>query len=222
MTRAVIFDIDGTITDTNSLFLEAIREAYREFTGEEKPQEFFVFTLGIPSPETVQKLGIPEEKAKAFVERWQELIKAGMPEVRLFPGIREVLETLHEAGIPMAIVTAKVRAEMSYQFDHFGLNHFFEAILCAEDAPRPKPYPDPLLVACQRLSVKPQEAIFVGDSVYDIIGARSAEVPFALALWGALEPERVLSLHPDFVLSHPRDLLKILQRSLRKSERVSL
>lgn len=215
MLRAVIFDIDGTITDTNPLFLEAIRQAYREFTGEDKPREFFIFTLGIPSPETVRKLGIPKEQAEAFVARWQELIKVGMPKVRLFPGMREVLETLHEAHIPMAIVTAKVRSEMSYQFDRFGLNHLFQVILCAEDAPRPKPYPDPILVACKKLGVPPEEALFVGDSVYDITAARLAGVPFALASWGALEKERVLAMRPDFVLASPEDLLKILRRNLR-------
>lgn len=215
MAKAVIFDIDGTITDTNPLFLEAIRQAYREFTGEDKPQEFFIFTLGIPSPETVRKLGIPREQAEAFVARWQELIKIGMPKVRLFPGIREVLETLHEARIPMAIVTAKVQSEMSYQFDRFGLNHLFQVILCAEDAPRPKPYPDPLLVACKKLGIPPKDALFVGDSVYDATAACLAGVPFALASWGALEKERVLAMHPDFVLASPEDLLKILRRSLR-------
>jgi len=222
MTRAVIFDIDGTITDTNPPLLEAIQRAYKEFTGEEKPKEYFVFTLGIPSPETVRKLGIPEDSSQDFVRRWQDLIKEAMPRVRLFPGMREVLETLQEAGIPMAIVTAKVRSEMSYQFDHLGLNHFFRVIICAEDAPRPKPYPDPLLLACKKLSVAPQEALFLGDSVYDITAARLAGVPFALALWGALERERVLSMHPDFVLSSPRDLLKILRKGLRERAKALL
>lgn len=221
MVKAVIFDIDGTITDTNPLFLEAIREAYREFTGEEKPREFFIFTLGIPSPETVRKLRIPEEQAEAFVARWQELIKIGMPGVRLFPGIREVLETLHEDRVPMGIVTAKIRSEMSYQFDRFGLNHLFRVIICAEDAPRPKPYPDPLLVACEKLGVAPKDALFVGDSTYDITAARLAGVPFALASWGALERERVLAMCPDFVLSSPEDLLKILRRRLPRTAQVS-
>ncbi|MGQ9622480.1 MAG: HAD family hydrolase [Candidatus Caldatribacteriaceae bacterium] len=219
MFKAVIFDIDGTITDTNTLLLWAIKEAHKEVTGENKPEEFFVFTLGIPSPETVKRLGIPKERAEYFVQRWQELIKQGMSRVGLFPEMREVLETLHEEGTPMAIVTAKVRSEMPYQFDHLGLNHLFGAIICAEDAPRPKPYPDPLLIACAALSVGPKEVLFVGDSVYDIVASRLAGIPFALALWGALEKERVLDMHPDFVLSRPFDLLKFLRKRFRETVR---
>ena len=73
--KAIIFDIDGTITDTNPLFLRSISQAFREFMGVEKPEDFFVFTVGIPSPETLKALNIPPEMERAFVASWQELIR---------------------------------------------------------------------------------------------------------------------------------------------------
>ena len=211
MIKAIIFDIDGTITDTNPLFLRSISQTFREFTGNNKPESFFIFTLGIPSPETLKALSIPPEKGKAFVVRWQKLIQEGMREVRLFPGIREIIEELHQEGIKMALVTSKIRSEMSYQFDQFMINHFFETIICAEDSPRPKPYPDPLLLALERLEVKNNESIFVGDSIYDIQAAKGASIPFALASWGALELEKVLEFCPDFVLEEPEDIGEIVR-----------
>lgn len=211
MIKAIIFDIDGTITDTNPLFLRSISQTFREFMGVEKPEDFFVFTVGIPSPETLKALNIPPEMERAFVARWQELIREGMREVRLFSGVREVIEELHQEGLKMALVTSKIRSEMSYQFDHFMINHFFETIICAEDTPRPKPHPDPLLLALDRLGVKNKEAIFIGDSIYDIQAAKKALIPFALASWGTLELEKVLELHPEFVLEEPEDIGEIVR-----------
>ncbi len=209
--KAIIFDIDGTITDTNPLFLRSISQTFREFTGDQKPESFFVFTLGIPSPETLKALKIPPEVGKAFVARWQKLIQEGMREVQLFPGVREIIEELYQEGIKMALVTSKIRSEMSYQFNQFMLNSFFETIICAEDAPRSKPHPDPLLLALNRLGVKNNESIFVGDSIYDLQAAKGALIPFALASWGALELEKVLEFHPEFVLREPEDIREIVK-----------
>ncbi|MDI3542997.1 MAG: hypothetical protein PWP57_600 [Candidatus Atribacteria bacterium] len=211
MIKAVIFDIDGTITDTNPLFLRSLSQTFREFTGVDKPDSFFIFTLGIPSPETLKTLKIPSEVGRAFVARWQDLIRAGIKEVQLFPGVRETIENLYQEGIKMALVTSKIRSEMSYQFDQFMINRFFETIICAEDASRSKPYPDPLLLALDRLGVKNNESIFVGDSIYDIQAAKGASIPFALASWGALELEKVLKLRPDFILREPEDIEDIVK-----------
>lgn len=211
MIKAVIFDIDGTITNTNPLFLRSISQTFWEFTGIVKPDSFFIFTLGIPSPETLKALKIPSEAGRAFVARWQDLIRAGIREVQFFPGVKETIENLYQEGIKMAVVTSKVRSEMSYQFDQFMISHFFETIICAEDAPRPKPYPDPLLLALDRLGVKNNESIFVGDSIYDIQAAKGALIPFALASWGALELEKVLKLCPDFILREPEDIEEIVK-----------
>lgn len=211
MLKAVIFDIDGTITNTNPIFLEAVVQAHYEITGQRKSPEFFCFALGIPSPETMRILEIPQEKRPAYIHRWQELIQEKMNQVELFPGTIELLTKLQKLGLSMALVTSKVRSEMSYQFDVFGLNHFFQTIICAEEAPRPKPNPDPLFEACRRLEVKTSEAIYVGDSRYDIMAAKAAGIPFVFASWGTVDAFAVCRLHPDFCPEKPLDILDIVQ-----------
>ncbi|MGC8778885.1 MAG: HAD family hydrolase, partial [Candidatus Caldatribacteriaceae bacterium] len=192
MIRAIIFDIDGTLTDTNPVFLKALQRAYAEFQGEEKPLSSFYFSLGIPSPATMKILGIPEGKQTPFRDRWQELIREFMPEARLFPGVREVLERLTGMGLLLALSTSKIRAEMSYEFDNFGINHYFTVTVCADDVPRPKPAPDSLLLIVEKLSVSKEQALFVGESIYDIEAGKNAGIRFAFAQWGATTPQDVL------------------------------
>jgi HAD superfamily hydrolase (TIGR01549 family) len=215
MLKAVLFDIDGTITNTNSLFLKAVVQTHYEITGQMKNPEFFYFSLGIPSPETMRILNIPHEKRMDYIHRWQELIREKMSEVELFPGILDVLTGLQELGLAMALVTSKVRLELSYQFDSFGLNHFFQTVICAEDAPRPKPNPDPLFEACRCLGVKPNEALYVGDSRYDIMAAKAAGIPFLFASWGTVDANAVRELHPDFYLEKPLDILDVVQKKIQ-------
>ncbi|MCX6091099.1 MAG: HAD family hydrolase [Candidatus Atribacteria bacterium] len=218
MLKAVLFDIDGTITDTNYVFVETVIQTYAEFIGKVKPPEFFYFLFGMPSPESLKILGIPEEKVLPFITRWQELIKKEMYRVKLFPGIVEVIEELFHRGLFMALVTSKIRSELPYQFDCFGLNHYFQTVICAEDTPKPKPSPDPLLRACQKLRVSPSNTVFIGDSRYDIIAAKEAHLPFLFASWGTLDPAPVRILHPEYDLEKPLDILTVVKSLLPQKE----
>lgn len=211
MIRAVLFDIDGTLTDTNPVFLKALQKAYAEWSGEEKPRSFFHFSLGIPSPETMKILGIAAEEMIAFRDRWQGLIREFMVEARLFPGIPAVLEKLTNMGLPLALVTSKIREEMVYEFDVFGINHFFTVTVCADDVSRPKPAPDSLLLAVRKLSVPQEEVVFVGESVYDIKAAKNANIRFAFASWGALAPQEVIRFVPEYVVEEPWDLVELIE-----------
>jgi len=215
MLKSVLFDIDGTITDTNPIFLDAIIQTHFEMTGQLKNREFFHFSLGIPSPVTMRILDIPQEKRMLYIQRWQEHIKEKMHEVVLFPGIVTVLENLREWGLSMALVTSKIRSEFSFQFESFGLNHFFQTVICADDAPRPKPNPDPLFEACSHLGVKPLETVYVGDSRYDIMAAKAAGIPFLFASWGSVDPNSVLELHPEFYLKEPLEILDVVQKKIQ-------
>ncbi len=215
MLKSVLFDIDGTITDTNPIFLDAIIQTHFEMTGQLKNREFFHFSLGIPSPVTMRILDIPQEKRMIYIQLWQEHIKEKMHEVVLFPGIVTVLENLREWGLSMALVTSKIRSEFSFQFESFGLNHFFQTVICADDAPRPKPNPDPLFEACSHLGVKPLETVYVGDSRYDIMAAKAAGIPFLFASWGSVDPNSVLELHPEFYLKEPLEILDVVQKKIQ-------
>jgi pyrophosphatase PpaX len=108
-------------------------------------------------------------------------------------------------------VTAKRRKTVDLAFAVLPLERYFDAVVTSESTARHKPHPDPVLVALELLSSRPEEAAFVGDSPYDVGAAKAAGV-FAVAVsWGRIHPEeRLLAAGADIVVHSPEELLDVL------------
>lgn len=84
----------------------------------------------------------------------------------------------------LGIITSKTKSEFEMDFVPHGISHYFDSIICVDDSPKPKPYPDPILTYLNRNQILASEAIYIGDTEYDSLCAHSAGVDFGLALWG--------------------------------------
>ena len=112
--------------------------------------------------------------AAAIVERYEgEAIAA----TRLLPGVREALETLEGSGLRAGVVSSNSREVVRAILDRTGVAEYFAVIIGREDVRLPKPAPEGLLLACERLGIGPGEAVYAGDNVADIEAARAAGVP---------------------------------------------
>lgn len=211
--RAVLFDFDGTVADTKRSIYESLRFTARCCLGMELKPEDVEGLYGLPLSETMRRL---------CPERWQELVEtylrhnlATFPRyASLFPGILETLDYLKDRGLLVALVTNKRRESTRMAMELFGINGFFDAVICAEDVSNHKPHPEAIMVALQRLNCRPQEAVMVGDSPYDVLAGRAAGVTTIAALWGQFNPEEVLAAGPDFSCSSVQELYQLLQRLL--------
>ncbi|WJY28304.1 MULTISPECIES: HAD family hydrolase [Sporosarcina] len=205
MYKAVIFDVDGTLIDTEQSILQSLQHVLKE-EGLSYEQEDLRFALGIPGKETLARLGI--EDSERVQADWSDAVLAYADDVTLFAGAQEVIEQLAESPLRLGIVTSKTRREVTDEFDPFGLSHHFDAIVSASDTQLHKPCPDPLLLCLDKLGVTHDEAIYIGDSIYDMQCAQSARVQFALALWGAQDAGQFETA--DFILRQPEDVLSLL------------
>jgi pyrophosphatase PpaX len=128
--------------------------------------------------------------------RWIELYAAEAP--GLVSGAAEAVARLRAAGLATGLVTSGSRARVERDLRGLGAEHLFDALVCSEDTSRKKPYPEPLWLALERLSVAPHEAACVGDSPEDIEMARSAGV-FSVAVAGAFPNREALkAVSADF------------------------
>lgn len=181
--RHVVFDVDGTLADTDDISQRALQDLLFERTGEEEDLADLAFTRGIPGDEALAQLGIFDASA---LDRWDELAREHADEVKLFYGVREMLEKLRKSGKVLGIVSSRRHDEYEAVITPLGIDGYFETMVLAEDTERHKPEPDPLLEYLRRTGARPEETIYVGDTAHDSRAARSAGVSFVFAGWGAM------------------------------------
>ncbi len=191
MIRALLWDNDGVLVDTEKLYLQACRELLWSVGVELSVQDYAEISLrqGRTVFELARQAGLDDAHVESLRvarnERYAELLAAG---VELMGGVHECLDAL-EGRMPMAIVT-------SSQPDHFelihrdlGLLHHFELILTAADFTRFKPHPEPYLLAAERIGADPAECLVIEDTERGLrsalaAGMRCVVVPHALSRHG--------------------------------------
>ncbi|MFB4165142.1 HAD family hydrolase [Alteribacillus sp. JSM 102045] len=123
-----------------------------------------------------------------------------------FPGIYDTLKQLKKEKYRIGIVTSETKQEFTDEVERFKLHLFADYIACANDTDKHKPTPGPLLAYLQKSGETAERAVYIGDTLHDEKCAHSAGVAFALAGWGAVQPEKS---NPDHMLKTPNDLLQL-------------
>jgi len=203
MYSTFIFDLDGTIIDSELIGLKALQATLKE-QGIEKTLDELRFSLGIPGLTTLEILNIAD--IPTTLESWLEKEKPFMKNVPIFEGIIEAIKALPKAGI----VTSKTAEEMNHSFYLLNIDHHFHSVVCASDTEKRKPNPDPLELALKLLGCKADEAIYIGDSIYDMQSANAAGVDFGLALWGARTTSGFENA--KYIFKNPKNILNLINK----------
>ncbi|EFI68500.1 pyrophosphatase ppaX [Lysinibacillus fusiformis ZC1] len=207
MLRAIIFDVDGTILDTEQAILQSLQRTLRKETQKDYPFEALRFALGIPGKDALQRLNVDD--IEAVHQKWSAAVLDFSHEVAVFKSLEEVIQHLATKPLQLGIVTSKTAQEVVDEFEPFGLSEYFQHIVSASDTEKHKPHPEPLLKCLDALQVAPEEAIYIGDSIYDFQCAKQAGAKFALAHWGA--KSTIGFEEADYVFYEPKDILAIVK-----------
>ncbi len=205
MVKAIIFDVDGTILDTEQAILQSLQRTLLEETDQQYSLEELRFALGIPGKDTLMRLNI--DNIDEVHRKWSAAVLDFSHEVTVFEKLEEVIQHLAAKPLLLGIVTSKTAQEVAGEFEPFGLSHYFKHIVSASDTEKHKPHPEPLLKCLDELQVAPEDAIYIGDSKYDLQCAKQAGAKFALALWGAKTTNGFEEA--DYVLYEPKDILAL-------------
>ena len=202
--RAILFDVDGTLTDSESLLVGSLTEAMAELDIPCPDIDLHALAMRNPKRRVLEVLGA--ENVDAALECWNRRLQAKLPDSQLFPGAADTVQALHDQGIALGVVTARTGAETDADPAMIPIAPLFAVRACAEDTAEHKPHPAPLRHCLSLLDLEPKDALYVGDSPTDGMAAHAAGMDFALALWGCPPGENIPA---EINLTGPEDLLAI-------------
>lgn len=176
-----VFDIDGTLLDTERTGVLSLMQTIRELTGVDLPYEEAYVFFGVPSSKAASTLGYADEAR--FADVWEQHFQELMYLVQPFPGVESVLQELRASGARMGIVTSRSRLEIQYDPHLAKLLPYFDALVCSEDSVRHKPFPDPMLAYLEKTGARKETTLYLGDTAHDWHCSHDAGCDFALADW---------------------------------------
>ncbi|MBX4267639.1 HAD family hydrolase [Clostridium estertheticum] len=206
MYNYIIFDVDGTLLDTEIAVLSSLQKLLSEELNKNYSFEELKFALGIPGEVALNKLGITN--ILECSEKWNVYLKEYFHHVKIFDDIKESLVKLNEMGVSIGIVTSKTKEEFLNDFVPFGLSNYFKLVVCADDTEKHKPNPEPLLKFIELSEVDKSKTIYIGDTKYDLDCALGAGIDFALALWGA---KSSIGIDANYILENPKQILELVK-----------
>lgn len=226
MIDTVLFDFDGTIADTNELIIASWQYTYRERIGHTVSKEEILKTFGEPLRSTMAKV-FPDHDVDESVAIYRDFQKDIFRDaIKPFPGMPELVKELSARGFKIGVVTSRVRHSTYLGLEIFGLDPYIDAVITCEDCEEHKPGPGPALACLEALGSKPENAVMVGDSKYDIgcannAGVKSIMVGWSMAAAAGVQygeagpgdvPENVDPLFlPDYRVSSAEEILEVIR-----------
>jgi pyrophosphatase PpaX len=209
----VLFDLDGTLIDTIELILNSARYAFEKLDREAPSDSEWAAGIGIPLFTMFGRYARDAADQAALIAAYREYQLANHDRLtRCYTDVVDTVAMLAERGHELAIVTSKSEALALRGLTHVGLARFMDTIVGCDGSTRHKPDPEPVQIALHRLACAPEDAIFVGDSVHDILAGNAAGVTTVAATWGAFRRSDLEPGQPDFYMESISELIGLVER----------
>lgn len=212
--NTLLFDFDGTLLDTNELIIQTFIAVLGEhFPGRYEREDILHF-IGPSLEQTFES--IDAERAIELTTQYRAINKQLHDElITEYDGVTETLRLLKARGIKMAIVSTKRSANIKRGLALMGIDEVFEHIISLDEVKNPKPDPEPILLALEKLGASKEEALMIGDNYHDIEGGKNAGVRTAGVAWSIKGEAFLASYEPDFMLQHISDLLELTKEAVQ-------
>jgi len=214
--RAVIFDLDGTVVDSNELHVDAWAETFQHY-GKDFPRARLHQQIGkggdkyLPEFLTEAELREFGEELEAF--RADLFQRDYLQRVRPFPKVKELFARIRDDGKRIALASSGNETEVEHYVKLAELGDLIESRTSKSEVEHSKPSPDVFTSALHLLGLSPQEAIVVGDTPYDIQAAKKLELPTIALLCGGFGEDELRASGAVAIYRDPADLLENYFRS---------
>ncbi|KIL38821.1 pyrophosphatase [Gordoniibacillus kamchatkensis] len=213
MITTVLFDLDGTIVDTNELIIQSFLYALEGVPAKPLTREVIIPNMGGALTDQL-RLFSGKNDVDDLVRKYREFNISRHDElVREFPEVKDTLAELRRRGLRLGVVTSKVRNTTEMGLKLCGLRDFMDIVVTVDDVQKPKPDPEGIRKALAALGAKPEQAIMVGDSHYDIEAAKNAGARSVGVAWSLKGEAYLQQFRPDDIIQSMSELLEVVDRA---------
>lgn len=206
----ILFDLDGTLIDTNELILASFEHTFDIHCPNTYTRADVLPIMGEPLADQM-RLFDPNQ-VKAMVATYRQFNESEHDNyVSLFPHVADCLKQLYQQGITMGVISNKRRKVVEQGLQLFQLDQWMSVVICEGETPNNKPHPDMLLLALDKLNVDAKHTLMVGDSRFDIIAAQRAGIDSVGVAW-SLHGEDVKQHQPTYWITDIRELLSLVNK----------
>jgi len=213
LVKALCFDLDGTLSDTDDLYAQKVIRFFPKFLFRDPERAARRFVMWAEAPgnallELSDTIGWDDEII-AFIDWFSRHRKMSAKKFLLIPGVDQMLAQL-KGHYPMAVVSARDEQGTMHFLEQFDLVKYFDIIVAGQSVEHTKPYPDPILFAAQKMKVKPEECLMIGDTTVDMRAGKSAGAQIVGVLCGFGEEPELLKMGARLILKNTSELADIL------------
>jgi HAD superfamily hydrolase (TIGR01509 family) len=209
--RAAIFDLDGTLVDSNEFHVLAWQETFRHF-GKEIPLERLREQVGKGGDQYLPVF-LDEREMREFGEEADKLhgevfAKKYLSQVKPFPKVRELFERLRDDGKKIALASSGKDSEVRHYEKLLGIEQLVDGRTTSDDVMHSKPYADVFVAALNLLKLPANEAVAIGDTPYDVAAAKKIELRIVGVLCGGFPEDVLRGEGAAAIYRDPADLLE--------------
>ncbi len=209
--KAILFDLDGTLTDSGEGIINCARLALEHFGLPLPTREEMRVFVGPPLHETFMKFGVPADKADEAIEVYRSrYIPIGKFENYPYPGIPELLESLVSHGHRLYVATSKPEPMSVEILEHFGLAKYFTKI-CGASFDKSRSTKDAVIAYLLKETGEARNMIMVGDTKFDILGAKIHGIPAIGVAWGYGEVKDMVDAGAAGIAYTTQELMEFLE-----------
>ncbi len=210
--KALCFDVDGTLSDTDDQYAQRVVDLLPRFLFPNPMQTARRLVMWVEAPGNAllgfaDRIGIDDEMM-AMIDWVQRHRQHTLKKFLLVPGVDKMLAQM-QGRYPMAVISARDEKSTRRFLEQFDLCKYFEVIVTGLSAPHTKPYPDPILLAAQKLGVGPADCLMIGDTTVDIRAGKAAGAQALGVLCGFGEEAELRQLGADLILRSTSDLPEV-------------
>jgi pyrophosphatase PpaX len=212
--NTLLFDLDGTLVNTNEIILESYKHAFNtHLPNNAFSRQDIIDMIGPPLGEIFSMYTKSPFKVKKMIETYREFYKRHEHEYfYLYEGVYDALKTLKSMNYNLAIVTSKFLISAQPSLLHFDLKSLFDVIVTLDDVENPKPDKAAVDVALNHFN-NVDKALMIGDNASDILSAKSAGILSAGVKWTIKDLSVLTNVSPDYIIETMDDLFTILQNN---------